>query len=138
MVPRLRSLGVLFALTTAMTATATATATAGSASKPLTITTSGQKGVPNLTKPVKGTVTSSTFGPGTSLVTVDAPRTDYTFAFHGGTFSMTAEPTLSGLSVVGNWHITGATGSFAGMTGTGTMKGSLDGRPFVFTGHYRR
>jgi hypothetical protein len=28
-------------------------------------------------------------------------------------------------------------GKFAGITGTGTMKGSLTGAPFVFSGHYR-
>src|SRR5262249_47702393 len=105
--------------------------------KTLKITTGGQKGIPSLTKPVKGKVTSSTFGPGTTLVTINAPHTAYVFTFKGGTIKMTADPTLGGnMTVVGKWKITGGTGKFAGITGAGTMKGSLDGKPFVFSGRY--
>jgi hypothetical protein len=108
------------------------------ASKTLKITTAGQKGIPSLTKPVKGKVTSSTFGPGTTLVTIHAPHTSYVFTFKTGSIKMTADPTLSGLDVVGKWTITGGTGKFAHISGTGTMKGSLTGAPFVFSGHYQQ
>jgi len=109
------------------------------AGKPMTITTAGQKGVPSLTKPVKGKVLSSTFGPGTTVVTITGLHTSYVFSFRGGTIKMGADPTLDAkMNVVGKWKITGGTGRFAGITGTGTMKGSLTGKPFVFSGHYQQ
>jgi hypothetical protein len=116
---------------------AIAAAPASAATKSLKITTAGQKGIPSLTKPVKGKVTASTFGPGKTLVTIHAPHTAYVFTFRSGSIKMTADPTLKGLDVVGKWTITGGTGKFAGITGTGTMKGSLTGKPFVFSGHYQ-
>jgi hypothetical protein len=86
-----------------------------------------------------GTISGGTFGKGTVTGKVTPPTASYTFKFKGGTIKMSFNATdIEGSHIAGPIKLTGGTGKYAHIKGSGTCSGDQLKGTFVFKGTYSK
>lgn len=87
-------------------------------------------------KTVKGKIVGS-FGPGTyaqNITSFSPPADNLVLTLKGGTIKMSETGTLTGTTVTSKWKITGGTGKYKHITGSGAATGDVTTSTYTYTG----